>query len=217
MFISGLALCIFLCVGTASAAPFQNGSFESGTTSGAFVEVNVGATNITGWAVTAGNVDFINTLWTAHNGTRSIDLNGNQLGTIAQTFDTISGHTYQVEFWLAGNTGGGPIIKTVEVDATGTGNDPLQFTFDIAGHSTTNMGWEQHFYNFTAQGSSTILAFASLAVNVGGLNYYGAALDDVSITDTYTPPVGVPEPGVMILLLAGLVGAASARKLESKS
>ena len=30
MFISGLVLCVFLFVGTASAAAFQNGSFEWG-------------------------------------------------------------------------------------------------------------------------------------------------------------------------------------------
>ena len=214
MFISGLALSVFLCVGTASAAAFQNGSFETGTTSGTFVQVNVGNTNITGWAVTAGSVDYINTLWTAHDGTRSIDLNSNVAGTIAQTFDTIVGHTYQVEFWLSGNPAGPPTAKTVEVDASGTGNNPLQFTFDVlAGQTLSNMGWGERFYNFTAQDLSTTLTFASL---ISGS--YGPALDDVSITDTFTPPpVGAPEPGVMILLLAGLVGVASARKLKSKN
>jgi choice-of-anchor C domain-containing protein len=210
MFISGLALFVFLFVGTASAVPFQNGSFETGTTSGAFVQVNVGDPNITGWAVTAGSVDYINTLWTAHAGTRSIDLNSNVAGTIAQTFDTIAGHTYQVEFWLSGNPAGAPTTKTVAVDATGTGNDPLQFTFDVfAGQTLTNMGWEQNFYGFLAEGSSTTLTFASLITGS-----YGPALDDVSITDTFTPPVGAPEPGTIMLLLAGLVGIASARKLK---
>jgi choice-of-anchor C domain-containing protein len=217
MFIFGLVLCVFVCVGTASAAAFQNGSFELGTTSPPFVEVHVGDTNITGWAVTAGNVDFMDTYWLGHTGANSIDLNGNSLGTIAQTFDTISGHPYQVEFWLAGNYAGGPTVKKVEVNATGTGNTPQQFTFDVTGHSSTNMGWEQHFYNFTADGSSTTLSFASLSVNIGGANNYGAVLDDVSITDTYTPPVGAPEPGTIMLLLFGLVGVASARKLKSKN
>ena len=215
MFLSGLVLSIFLVVGTSFAAPFQNGSFEVGTVVNPFIEVNVGGTNITGWTVTAGNVDYISTFWQAYDGARSLDLNGDSLGTIAQTFDTISGHSYQVEFWLAGNTGGGPTIKTVEVDATGAGNNPQQFTFDITGHSyPSNMGWEQHFYTFTADGSLVTLSFASLAVNIGGLNYYGAALDDVSITDTYTPPVGAPEPGTMLLLIAGIVGIVSVRRLK---
>jgi choice-of-anchor C domain-containing protein len=213
MFISGLALCVLLCVGTVSAAAFQNGSFETGTTSGNFVQVNVGDSNITGWAVTAGSVDYINTLWVGHNSARSIDLNSNVPGTIAQIFDTIAGHTYQVEFWLSGNPAGLPITKTVEVDASGTGNNPLQFTFDVfAAQTYTNMGWGQHFYNFTAQDLSTTLTFASL---ISGS--YGPALDDVSITDTYTPPIGTPEPGVLMLLLTGLIGVASARKLKSKN
>ena len=211
VFMSGLALFLFLTVGTSSAVPFQNGSFETGTTSGPFVQVNVGDPNITGWAVIAGSVDYINTLWTAQDGTRSIDLNSNVAGTIAQTFDTIAGHTYQVEFWLSGNPAGPPTIKTAAVDATG--NISQQFTFDVfAGQTLTNMGWEQNFYNFTAQGPSTSLTFASL---ISGS--FGPALDDVSITDTFTPPVGVPEPGTMMLLLAGLVGVASARKLITKN
>ncbi len=211
-FTSVLALCVFLCAGTASAAAFQNGSFESGTAFEPFRPVNVGATNITGWDVTAGNVDFITTLWQAHDGTRSIDLDGGTAGTIAQTFDTISGHPYQVEFWLAANPYGST-TKTAEVDATGVGNNPQQFTFDWTDHTHIDMGWEQHFYSFVADGSSTTLSFASLTTGNAG-----PAVDAVSVTDTYTePPVGAPEPGVMILLLAGLVAVASATKVKSKS
>jgi choice-of-anchor C domain-containing protein len=210
IFVSIVTICGFLIVGKSSAAPFQNGSFELGTTYASnvqFDQVNVGNTNITGWAVTAGNVDYIITYWQAKDGTRSIDLNGNAAGTIAQTFDTIAGHTYQVEFWLSGNFVGAPTTKTVAVGATG--NNTLQFDFDVFPpvQTTTNMGWEQNFYNFTAQGSSTTLTFASLFSG-----NYGPALDYVSIIDTYTPPIGTPEPGTIMLLLAGLVGIASARK-----
>jgi choice-of-anchor C domain-containing protein len=212
MFISGLALCAFLFVGTAFAAPFQNGGFELGVTSPPFVEVHVGDTNITGWAVTAGNVDFIDTYWQAHTGTNSIDLNGNASGTIAQTFDTIAGHQYRVDFWLAANPVGGDVIKTVSVDTTGVGNNPLSYTFNRTGHTISSMGWVQYSYNFTAEGISTTLSFASLESDPS--SDYGPALDDVSITDTFTPPVGAPEPGTIMLLLAGLVGIASARKLK---
>ncbi len=38
---------------------------------------------------------------------------------------------YQVEFWLARDYGGSPTIKTVEVNDTGAGNNPQQFTFDV--------------------------------------------------------------------------------------
>jgi hypothetical protein len=73
------------------------------------------ATAISGWTVTSGSVDWINTYWqqppALSNGTGtglSIDLNGtasaahpNPAGTISQTFATAPGQPYTVTFEMA--------------------------------------------------------------------------------------------------------------------
>ena len=50
-----------VAVGTAHAAPFQNGSFEVGTSDpgAGFVTLAAGNTSITGWTVTGNRVDNI--------------------------------------------------------------------------------------------------------------------------------------------------------------
>lgn len=109
-----------------NAAPFQNGGFEVGPNSpvnfcgvcgapyiGTFFAPYAG---ITGWNLTAGSVDIIGLPgWSPSEGTRSIDLDGLSAGTLVQTFDTISGATYQVSFDLAANFYAGQTIKSVLV------------------------------------------------------------------------------------------------------
>ena len=95
-------------VGTAFAAPFQNGSFEVGTPTAdpCNVALPIGSTAITGWTVIAGNIEYITHCWTPSEGARSLDLVGNgNIGGVQQTFDTVVGATYQVSFDLAGNYG----------------------------------------------------------------------------------------------------------------
>ena len=71
-----LALAAALC-GAAHAAPFQNGSFETGPTPGGYVTLSAGDTQITGWTVTGDSVDYIGSYWPAADGSRSLDLSGN--------------------------------------------------------------------------------------------------------------------------------------------
>ena len=74
------------------ADPFQNGSFENGPIiNNGFITLYAGSTEIPGWTVDSGSIDLIGDYWTASDGSRSIDLNGDGLGAISQTFDTISG------------------------------------------------------------------------------------------------------------------------------
>jgi hypothetical protein len=58
-----LALVIAGWAGTASAAAFQNGSFESASVNpgGGFLTQALGSTAIDGWTVTDSNVDYIGT------------------------------------------------------------------------------------------------------------------------------------------------------------
>jgi choice-of-anchor C domain-containing protein len=165
----------------AFAASFMNGSFEIGPTPGSFVGVAEGSTAITGWVV-VNNIDYIGTFWKAKDGDRSVDLNGGTIGGIEQAFDTLAGHRYQVTFWLAGNTAGGPTIKTLEVAATD--NAVREYTFDITSHSPISMGWIEKTYIFLAHGSTVTLSFTSTSTNpTGPADYYGPALDNVSVAD----------------------------------
>jgi choice-of-anchor C domain-containing protein len=191
------ALLLF-AVTRANAAPFTNGSFEvSALNPGSgFLTLAEGNTQITGWEVfdtapEARTIDYIGTFWQAADGSRSVDLNGN-LGPagIRQTFDTVAGTTYLVEFALAGNPDGLPAIKQVDVQS---GLSSGSFLFDASGTTRPNMGWVYHSLFFTAASSSTTLSFLSQTSGA----FYGPALDDVSVSVA-------PEPASMALLATGV-------------
>lgn len=185
---------IATCIGVAPsyAAPFTNGGFELGTDPGStFITLNSGSTAITGWTVGAGGVDYIGGYWQPAEGSRSLDLSAASAGATSQTFDTTSGTAYQVTFAMAGNSAGGNAIKTVNVAAA---SSSANFTFDTTGRSTTNMGWSDRVFTFTASATSTTLTFTSQEANA-----YGPALDNVRVAAI----TAAPEPGTIALLLVG--------------
>src|SRR5262249_24519791 len=84
-----------------------NGSFEEGPDPGAFLPVNKDSTDIKGWTVTRGQIDYIGSFWPAADGKRSLDLHGSPgFGGVSQTFPTVKGQKYRVTFALAGNPEG---------------------------------------------------------------------------------------------------------------
>lgn len=187
--------------GVVQAAPFQNGSFETGPTPGGYVTLSAGDTQITGWTVTGDSVDYIGSYWPAADGSRSLDLSGDAGGGVAQAFDTVAGRTYRVGFALAGNPDCAPTVKTVQVQATGAPS--VYYLFDTTNSSLSNMGWAAQTYTFTATGTTTTLAFASQD-NTG----CGPALDNVAVNDI--TPAPVPALSAWGLLgLAGLLGFAA--------
>lgn len=192
-FVAAAAIALIAPI-VAMAASFSNGSFESGTAPGSFMTVSSPAsTTITNWTVSSGSVDYIGSYWMAADGSRSIDLNGNEAGTITQTFDTIPGATYQVTFALSGNPDNSasstlmsPSNKVVRVSATGATSSDYSYDTVAMGNTLASMKWASSTYTFIATGSSTTLTFAS---QIAGA--FGPAIDNVTITLTQQPPAPV--------------------------
>ena len=152
-----------------------NGSFEEGPPTGdGFVMLDKGSTAIKGWTVTEGNLDYIDVAyWQAADGKRSLDMNGIMPGGISQSFKTKKGQKYRLTFSMAGNPGGGPLEKKLQVSAAGK---KMEFTFDSTGKTRPEMGWVAKTWDFTAVADETTLEFLSLLEGDAG-----AALDNVVV------------------------------------
>src|SRR5205814_1992895 len=122
-----------------------------------------------------------------------------------QTCDTNPGSLYEVKFDLAGNPGGPPTIKTLQVSAA---SDLATFHFDVTGKTFANMGYQAESFLFTAVASTTTLAFSSLDAG-----FYGAVVDNVRVS---TDAVPTPEPASLLLLCCGLLGLGARRILPKK-
>ena len=157
----------------------SNGGFESPSVSDPFQTIAAGS-DLGGWTVGGDSVDLIGTYWQAAEGSQSLDLSGNQPGSISQTFSTIPGATYHISFAESANPDATPSRQAGAVvtwnDAAVTGSP---FSFDSANAASWAMNWQYQSADVTATGSSTTLTFAS---NTG--DAYGPALDDISVTKT---------------------------------
>jgi choice-of-anchor C domain-containing protein len=192
----------------ADASVFQSG-FETGDSPPAsyFRTVFAPGSNLDGWTVSAGSIDWIDDYWQPAEGRRSVDLAGNGAGVISTAFSTTPGQQYTVSFFLSGNYDGnqGDLVRTTL--ASIDGGTPLSFDFNyFTGWSHGNMGWVSKSFTFTASGATTTLAFSS-GEDIG--SPYGPALDKVEVAP-------VPAPPSIILLVTGLIGLVSVRRRIGK-
>ncbi|UCM89812.1 choice-of-anchor C family protein [Streptomyces marincola] len=160
---------------------FDNGSFEYPVArANSFTTYQAGQF-IGPWEVTAGAVDLVDDgLWQPAEGDQSLDLNASDAGAVSQTFTTTPGETYTVTYALAGNTAGGPALKTGQVRVDG--QNVQDFSFDTTGRTPTAMGYIKRQVTFVATAPTTTLTFAS---TVGGA--YGPVVDDVLVTSCSCP------------------------------
>ena len=155
-----------------------NGDFETPNAGSSWIVYSAGQT-FGNWTVESGTVEHYGPVWKAANGSQSVDVTGVSAGALYQDLSTSPGQTYLLRFAMAGNPGGGPAIKQMEVWWGATKLDTL--SFDVTGHSDNNMGWVYHQYSVVATANATRLRFKSLIDGV-----WGPTLDDVSVTQ----PVG---------------------------
>lgn len=196
-------LSVFLSLGHTVSAQV-NLSFETGTNPGSFNTVFAGQTNISGWSVDFGSVDYIGTYWQASQGSRSIDLNGqNQRGQISQEITTVAGWTYKVTFDMSGNPDGNPVSKFMSVSADKKA--ARGYLYAIGSNTRVDMQWAPNTYHFTAEYPTTLLSFTSLVQG-----FYGPTLDNVVVTvETQVCHVAtvktitVPAPEVAVHLAHG--------------
>ena len=200
------ALALAAVAPAAQAQIVQNGSFEttlpgSDPCPGSFSTVPAGGV-LPGWSVSAGNVDWICSLWQHADGSRSLDMNGSAPGTIFQDVSLLPGALYELSFAMAENVGGGPDTKELYV-VIESPTAPIifgTFAFDNPAESYQQMNWQTFTRTFTANAPTMRLYFTSFTTTSCCA---GPALDDVSVT-LLAAPSTVPEPATVALLGAGL-------------
>jgi len=176
-----ILLAVSLVLAAVCAAPFSNGGFESNTCAVTYFCTYYG-TEIPSWSVVSGSVDLVyNAYWQAHDGSWSVDMAGDNDGTLTQSFDTIKGNEYHVSFALSGNPEGGPQTKTLNVGASGTAVQTYSYTTTYQHNPIANMNYQQESYSFTAVSSSSSITFQSV-----GDQAWGPVIDTVSVA-AFTP------------------------------
>ncbi len=152
---------LFLAAVFAQVA-LMNGSFENGPDPGPAMVLPPGSTAIEGWSVVRGNISYVGSRWQHSHGSRSLGLPCG--GGISQTFNTDPAEEYEVRFNIAGDPSTPPAVKTVAVSF---GSDTRTFTFDAAGRSPENMGWEARSWIFGSGELKTTLTFSSPETECG--------------------------------------------------
>jgi hypothetical protein len=199
-----------LSAGALMGGPFQNGSFESPVIGGGpdFATVPTGWTKVDPSGVglfmqldTTFGIPFV-----PANGHQSFGFGGNgaTTGSLSQTFDTVAGAGYSVDFQYLVQQGLEPEALRVEaLDGT-----TILRTFDIIFINTTWL--DSGPIPFTALSTATTLRFSDITGSslpgFGGSTNW--ALDAVTVQQT-SAPSGVPEPSTLGFLgssvLAGVV------------
>lgn len=160
----------------AQSAFLLNGSFEEGPAVQTYdVRIKPGSKDLVAWSVSGSGIDYLGQPWDVADGVRAVDLDGEGPGAVSQTFATTKNQTYVVWFDLAGNPGGGPVVKHVRVTVDGYTAD---YSYNTSGQSIYTLAWQPISFSFVATGTSATLSFTSLA-DAGST--YGALIDKVRV------------------------------------
>jgi hypothetical protein len=138
-----------------------------------------GSTQIPGWTVGGDSVDVnASDYWEPGPGcSQNVDLAGNAQGSVSQTVSTTPGVSYLLQWYMAGNTECGPVVKSMHV--FWEGRLVAAPTFDTTGHSDSSMGWLAVNVTVKATETRSVVKFADASAGDTGC---GATLDDVWLT-----------------------------------
>jgi len=151
-----------------------DGSFENPDIGGNFTTFGTGATIGGAWNIDSGSIDLINGYWPSSEGGQSLDMSGNNAGTISQSFATIVGHTYTVTFDMSANVDTNSVVS-MSVSAAGVS---ATYAYDGSTNNRTAMNWTQETFTFVATDTSTKLEFKSLQNSA-----MGVALDNIEVRE----------------------------------
>lgn len=120
--------------------------------------------------------------------------NSGPTGVLSQSIGTVSGQTYNLSFSY-GAAGPNAAVQTILV----TAGDLSRTVTSAASTNNLTTALVDYTFSFTAAGSSTIITFADTSAVTFSVD---ALLDNV----------GIPEPASMLVLGAGLIALAGARR-----
>lgn len=204
-----LLLALALAAAGANAAAqanlLVNGSFEAGNfTPDAKGVQDVGfgpPAPMTGWSIFVGEVFWIGNGnaygLTASDGSMHMSLYDPfrplvGVGSVQQTVASTPGTVYEVSFDL-GSAAGYPGPVGVQVQAAG-------FAATFLASGTAAMNWEHHSWRFTANDTSTVIAF----VGQFGPGYVMGDKGFIGLDNTALRVAAVPEPGALAMWLVAV-------------
>jgi choice-of-anchor C domain-containing protein len=151
-----------------------NGSFEDGPKCELICGLKDGSTDLPGWTVTRGAVDYVGPFWEHAEGKRSVDLHGSPgFGGVKQSVKLTEGVKYTLTFSLAVSPHAADPKKKMAVEVDGAKTE-----FAIDGTGKGAMTWETQSLTFTAGKTDTVIEFYTLETEDGNC---GPALDDVKL------------------------------------
>lgn len=162
-----------------------------------------------GWTVTSGSVDLVtSSYWQPALGSQSVDLAGSTSGSLTQSVSTVSGESYALGWYIAGNPDCGQSVKSMKVDWNGRPVEGAPYTFNDTGHSDAAMGWQHEEVTVTAESTTSVLSFADVTPDHSPC---GSTLDGVTLTGepgnhpveiTVEESAGHPLVGAEVLYIA---------------
>ncbi len=184
--ITGALVATVVLTGSVLAAGFSNGSFEDGdfaplTPGFDFDRVSAVSTDVTGWTVTEGSIDWIGTYWDGRGrlqGALTSMATRERPAQSSQTFDTNVNSTYFVSSACRATRIAGRQSKTMTVDAGAARDAPYSYDTSVAANTRADMKWADKSFTFVATSNSTVLTFRS--TTPGG---FGPAIDNIVITE----------------------------------